>query len=289
MESLQIENELSELETRMDRVRALYDQYFMGIERLEPLVPRKDVERRIHVLRKEQIRNTGLRFKFQTLVQRFNSMQQVWGRTVREIESGTYRRDVIRAAKRFGSQEALTIAGRKKAERLALMEQAKVEQAERALGRSAGPARSDARPGTRPADGGIEELDLDDVQEDDDDDAPTLPPTQSPVARPAAALGAAGFGRPTAGPPVAGRQGVSASAPSPSRSEELSEARMRQIYNQYVETKRAANESTAGITYAKLSESLRAQAQKLRQSHAKSVDYEVAMKDGKTILKPILR
>ena len=68
MEQAEIEMLVGELETRMDRLRALYDQYFMGIERLEPLVPRKDVERRMAVLRKEQIRNTGLRFKFQTLI-----------------------------------------------------------------------------------------------------------------------------------------------------------------------------------------------------------------------------
>jgi hypothetical protein len=65
---------------------------------------------------------------------------------------------------------------------------------------------------------------------------------------------------------------------------------MRQIYSKYVETKRAANESTAGVTYERLAESLRAQADKLRASHpTKSVDYEVVTKDGKTMLKPILR
>ena len=32
--------QLTELEEKIDRVRALYEQYFMGIERLEPLIPR---------------------------------------------------------------------------------------------------------------------------------------------------------------------------------------------------------------------------------------------------------
>src|ERR1700733_6475718 len=93
---------VGELETRLDRLRSLYDQYFMGIERLEPLVPRKDVERRMAILRKEQIRNTGLRFKFQTLTQRFNTYQTYWIRISRQIEQGTYRRDVMRATARFG-------------------------------------------------------------------------------------------------------------------------------------------------------------------------------------------
>ena len=115
MEVAQIEVELAELESRMERLRALYEQYFMGLEKLEPQVPRKDVERRIHNLRKEQIRNTALRFKFQGLVQRFNTLQAHWGKVVRQIEEGTYRRDIIRAAQRVGEKEALTILGRKRA------------------------------------------------------------------------------------------------------------------------------------------------------------------------------
>jgi hypothetical protein len=102
VEQAEIEMLVGELETRLDRLRSLYDQYFMGIERLEPLVPRKDVERRMATLRKEQIRNTGLRFKFQTLTQRFNTYQTYWIRISRQIEQGTYRRDVMRATARFG-------------------------------------------------------------------------------------------------------------------------------------------------------------------------------------------
>lgn len=65
---------------------------------------------------------------------------------------------------------------------------------------------------------------------------------------------------------------------------------MRQIYAAYVETKRQANESTAGLTYEKLADTLRAQAQRIRTSHpTKSVDYEVVLKDGKTQLKPVLK
>jgi hypothetical protein len=98
----EIEAAVGELETRLDRLRALYDQYFMGIERLEPLVPKKDVERRFIALRKEQIKNTGLRFKFQTLTQRYNTYQTYWIRIARQIENGTYRRDIMRAQAKFG-------------------------------------------------------------------------------------------------------------------------------------------------------------------------------------------
>ncbi len=102
MEQAEIEPLVSELETRVDRLRSLYDQYFMGIERLEPLVPRKDVERRLAMLRKEQIRNTGVRFRFQMIIQRFNTYVTHWQRITRQIETGTFKRHVMRATARFG-------------------------------------------------------------------------------------------------------------------------------------------------------------------------------------------
>jgi hypothetical protein len=64
---------------------------------------------------------------------------------------------------------------------------------------------------------------------------------------------------------------------------------MRQLYSSYVEAKRARKESTAGITYEQLSKTLQASSEKLREKHGKSVDFEVTIKDGKTILKPIIR
>lgn len=97
MDSAELDNAISELETRVDRLRALYEQYFLGIERLEPLIPRKDVDRRIWQLRREKIRNTAKRFKLQTIIQRYNTLQQYWQRICREIERGTYRRHVLRA------------------------------------------------------------------------------------------------------------------------------------------------------------------------------------------------
>jgi len=65
-----LERIVAELETSVDRLRALYDQYFLGIEKLEPAVAHKEVERRIHALRREQIRNTAQRFRFQMVLQR---------------------------------------------------------------------------------------------------------------------------------------------------------------------------------------------------------------------------
>jgi len=95
--SLTIEDQLKELSIKMERVRILYEQYFMGIEKIEPLVPRKEVQRAMLLLQQQQIRNTGVRFKFNTLLQKWNIQITHWNRILREIENGTYIRHLQRA------------------------------------------------------------------------------------------------------------------------------------------------------------------------------------------------
>lgn len=102
METKEQEVAIGELEERVDRLRVLYEQYFLGFEKLEPMVPRKDVDRRFAVLRKEQIRNTALRFKLNVVTQKYNTYSMYWVRICRQIEEGTYKRDVRRAKQRFG-------------------------------------------------------------------------------------------------------------------------------------------------------------------------------------------
>jgi len=117
LDSLELEAAIAELETRVERLRSLYEQYFLGIERLEPLIARKDVDRRIWQLRREKIRNTAKRFKLQTLIQRYNTLQMYWQRVCREIDRGTYRRHVLRAER--ATTTVSDIVAQKEAERRA--------------------------------------------------------------------------------------------------------------------------------------------------------------------------
>ncbi len=101
---------VSELETALDRLQALYNQYFMGMEKLEPTIPHKEVNRKIQLLRKEKINNTAIRFRFQTQVQKYNTQSNYWRRICRQIEEGTYQRDVMRAKKRTARRDEGEIA-----------------------------------------------------------------------------------------------------------------------------------------------------------------------------------
>jgi hypothetical protein len=278
----EVETLIGELEIAVDRLRSLYEQYFMGIEKLEPTVPRKNVDRRIHMLRKEQIRNTALRFRFNMLLQRYNTYQTHWQRICRDMENGTYKRHVIRAQQRFGGKRPSLrpLSGTPVAD-------TPDELAE--LDREFAPAQL-----------------LDDRDVELEEEPPTFvrrppPSTRTPRPPPSSrtpparrsdpsSVGSAPTPRP---PRSSGRtmptQMTARSPALPRRESDLPDERVRQLYSQYVEAKRRQNESTAAITYDAVARSLRESSDKLRRKHGKPVDFEVAVKDGRAILRPILK
>jgi hypothetical protein len=64
---------------------------------------------------------------------------------------------------------------------------------------------------------------------------------------------------------------------------------MRELYTQYVDAKRRQNESTAAVTYEAVAKTLRDSQAKLREKHGRSVDFEVGVKDGKAVLRPVIK
>jgi hypothetical protein len=353
LELAEIEGLVAELESRLDRLRSLYDQYFMGIEKLEPNVPRKDIDRRIFVLRKVQIRNTGIRFRFQMILQRYNTYQTYWQRICRKIDDGTYKRHMLRAEARFG--EGVGGAQRRtKAPSVAPPPPSQTTPAadddswldedfpEPALPRIAPPTVAGISPPLHPPAASSfaaapttskwrkaipAEPRASSPPPPIVARPPATPPAPPPLPRqapplPAAALTAKAplstgtpnaaparpppapsrFTRPplptaaiapkppTPAPPaIAAAPPPAPRRPAPAAATELPDDRVRQIYAQYVDTKRKQNESTAAITYDALAKSLRESSAKLREKHGRSIDFEVAVKDGKTILKPVVK
>ena len=273
----EIEALVSELETRVDRLRALYEQYFMGIERMVPAVPHKDVERRIQVLRKEQIRNTAVRFRFQMILQRYNTYQSHWQRICRQIEEGTYKRDMLRAQRRFSAPKQKEEPPQEAAvEPVVPPVPAKVPEAPPSGSLPKAPPLPPPLPGKgRPP--------------------PLLRKPEAPAAAGAAPPAPAKADvvparAPHAAVPLAAKAPAPPPVPKPAPSPgDLSDDRMRQIYSQYVQSRRAQKESTAALTYDAMAKSLRESSQKLREKHGKSIDFEVTVKDGKTILRPVVK
>ena len=56
-------------------------------------------------------------------------------------------------------------------------------------------------------------------------------------------------------------------------------------------SRKSAGESVKDITYEKLSKSLQKQENRLRAKHGrdKNVDFEVVTKDGKTMIRPVVK
>lgn len=96
--SAEIEEELDDFERMLQRLRIEYDQYFMGGMRREPTQLRGEVQRFITKYMSSPPRNAALKFRFNSLVARYQAFRAIWGRTQREIEAGTYKRHRFRLA-----------------------------------------------------------------------------------------------------------------------------------------------------------------------------------------------
>ena len=287
MEAAEFDATLKDLETRLDRLKALYEMYFQGIERLEPAVPRKQVDRMFELLRRDQPRSTHLRFRYQSLVQRYTTLHTYWRRVTRQIEEGTYKRDLQKLKRKDAVKE-----GRAK------------------------------RRDEREAEKGVYELDVD-VDLDTEDlssllDDPELDaaiagltrPNPSPAAAPAPTPKVATFGKPmerrrrtgdeptgthtsaAAPAPLERPAPAPAPAPAPSRPESPGpdETRMKRIYDDYVAARRSNNERVDNVKYETLQRSIEDMIPKLKEKHqGKAIDFEVVVRDGRVGLKPVTK
>lgn len=89
-----------EIETAIADLRVKYEQYFLGIERTAPIKEHEALKKRVVTLKESHIRQTAIRFRIQTLAARLVTHEQMWVRTMKEIEDGTYRRELYRARRR---------------------------------------------------------------------------------------------------------------------------------------------------------------------------------------------
>jgi len=99
-----IDAAVAEFEQKLERVRVLYEQYFLGIQKRAPSVLLKDVARLQYLLDQQQIRNTSVRFRYRNLLQKLSTYRAYWGRTMRAMEAGTYHRDVARTKRHLASR-----------------------------------------------------------------------------------------------------------------------------------------------------------------------------------------
>jgi hypothetical protein len=101
----ELADEAQKLEEELEALRARYDQYFLGLERREPVHAREEMRKKVLRLKGAFTRNAGLRFRIQSLHARYLSYERLWLRSGREKEEGTYRRDLFKARLHARAQE----------------------------------------------------------------------------------------------------------------------------------------------------------------------------------------
>ena len=93
----EVDEELDELDHNLKRLRVEYDQYFLGIIKRPPEVLQGRVQKTIVKYANETLRKTHQKFRFNQLNSKFQIHRQQWGRTMRQIENGTYKGHLFKA------------------------------------------------------------------------------------------------------------------------------------------------------------------------------------------------
>lgn len=289
---------IGELENDIDRLHALYNQYFMGIEKLEPTVVRKNLDRKINLLRREHIKNTALRFRMQMQIQKYNTQSTYWNRVCRQIENGTYNRQVMLAKKRIHARHKDPIQTPPVSETDILFSQTSLDADD------AGRIELDMN--AFGADLSTFGIDLDDPFADtilaSEPSVPKPPPIEAPQKPPGPAVSAP---RPSSRPPLPKPSRLPApprKSPPPlptasnakprtarqpekqaSSAMSVSQEQAQSLYRRYLAARKRCNEPVDNVSFRSVSDSLNA---KLKASGGK-VDFKVVIRGGKAVIKAV--
>jgi hypothetical protein len=91
-DALPTDEELEILSGKVTQLKLAYDQYFLGSRPREPVLLRDEVRKLTIVYANQPAQNTALRFKFNSIVSRYQAYKRQWTETLRKIEQGTYAR-----------------------------------------------------------------------------------------------------------------------------------------------------------------------------------------------------
>jgi hypothetical protein len=85
------------LDAQLAELKAKYEQFFLGVDRTPPTKLHEVLKRGVGQLKATFLRQTAMKFRVQALAARLVTYERLWDRTLKEIEAGTYRRDVFKA------------------------------------------------------------------------------------------------------------------------------------------------------------------------------------------------
>jgi hypothetical protein len=82
------EESLAAFEELLKKLKVQYHLFFVGSRKIPPLEDRKRCDRIVQEFARMRIRDNTVRFRFSTLLSRYNQLQELWNRQMREREEG---------------------------------------------------------------------------------------------------------------------------------------------------------------------------------------------------------
>ena len=251
-----------EFEQKLERLRVLYEQYFMGIQKRPPTIPQHEVVRLQFQIDKMRITNHRINYKYRSLVQRYNTYRTYWNRTLRAIDNGTYHRDLARLRRKWrreGLDVQMPTRGRMRSvgEVEKVMSSA-VKQREEATAAKTKEATRKRR--AVPSD--IRGRSAEEVKQEVERHIP-------------------GQTSHAAAPTRAASGGNGARVP-----DGMSEAKMQSLFRRYAKAKRMVGADPGTVRYEKLVQTISGHLPQLRQmNQGREVEFDVVIRQGKVVLK----
>ena len=294
-DNIDLEATLDELAVLLERCKVLYEQHFMGIQKIPPTTVRKDVNRRIQELARLNIRNTAHRYRFNMLRQKYQTYGGYWDRTLRAIENGTYFRSIARASReaiRKGQElpdELLGALPKKVRERM-LKTRDEVwarrglvaDETGKPVPLASEPSSATPAPAASPPPGqqrpGVFAIDDGELDGDVDSLFDSITAGMDEAPRPAP---------PPPAPPRAAARPRPVRKPAAELPAGMTEDRARKLFDHYVKAKKLLGQDTSKVRYEQIVNTIRKQTPRLlaQNRQARRVDYDVVIKDDKVILK----
>jgi hypothetical protein len=94
---LPTDEDMEVLSRKLMSLKLAYDQYFLGSRPREPAMLADEVKKLVITYSNQPIMNTALRFKFNSIVSRYQAFKRQWLDTLRKIEDGSYSRHQFKA------------------------------------------------------------------------------------------------------------------------------------------------------------------------------------------------
>lgn len=270
--------DLEELEDRIEKLRQNYESFFAGIDNIDPGEKRVPIRRIITRLNEMHLLNPRARFRFQTLVGRFVTLEQNWTRTLHMIEDGRLKRGFFRipVVGASGPKTFFTKDGVDMSHLESVKEQAAeaAEAASRPTSESIEQLRARRLAKLRGKRLGESDQDFEAALEARENAAPEAAFASSPAVPSQREA-------PPSPPPAA----VKAEHVPP-----LSSERVEAVYQAFISARREAGQSAEDINHDALKAQVLRQAQLLKEKYVdKDVDFKVVNKDGKIVVQPVVR